>query len=56
MMPSTAGGAHAYAQSKLAQIPFTVELAQRLRGTGVTVNAVPSGLSRRPAELSGQPG
>lgn len=49
-------GQYAYAQSKLAPILFTVELAQRLRGTGVTVNAVPSGLSRRPAEIGGQPG
>lgn len=30
----------AYGQSKLAQIMFTFELAHRLRGTGVTVNAV----------------
>jgi NAD(P)-dependent dehydrogenase (short-subunit alcohol dehydrogenase family) len=30
----------AYAQSKLAQIMFTFELAERLRGSGVTVNAL----------------
>ncbi len=30
----------AYSQSKLAQIVFTFELAERLRGTGVTVNAL----------------
>ncbi|CAN5847912.1 hypothetical protein BH23GEM5_BH23GEM5_08140 [soil metagenome] len=29
-----------YAQSKLAQILFTLELARELRGTGVTVNAL----------------
>jgi NAD(P)-dependent dehydrogenase (short-subunit alcohol dehydrogenase family) len=30
----------AYSQSKLAQVMFTFELAERLRGTGVTVNAL----------------
>jgi NAD(P)-dependent dehydrogenase (short-subunit alcohol dehydrogenase family) len=30
----------AYSQSKLAQIMFTLELAERLRGTGVTANAL----------------
>ncbi|XP_020293249.1 retinol dehydrogenase 13-like [Pseudomyrmex gracilis] len=34
----------AYAQSKLANILFTRELANRLRGTGVTVNAVHPGI------------
>lgn len=34
----------AYAQSKLANILFTRELAKRLQGTGVTVNAVHPGL------------
>ncbi|CAL4067336.1 unnamed protein product [Meganyctiphanes norvegica] len=34
----------AYAQSKLANILFTHELAQRLEGKGVTVNAVHPGL------------
>jgi NAD(P)-dependent dehydrogenase (short-subunit alcohol dehydrogenase family) len=29
-----------YAQSKLAQILFTLELARELKGTGVTVNAL----------------
>jgi NAD(P)-dependent dehydrogenase (short-subunit alcohol dehydrogenase family) len=33
-------GARAYAQSKLAQIMFTIDLAQELRGAGVTVNAL----------------
>ena len=30
----------AYAQSKLAQIMFTLDLAERLRGTGATANAL----------------
>ena len=30
----------AYTQSKLAQVVFTFELAERLRDTGVTVNAL----------------
>jgi NAD(P)-dependent dehydrogenase (short-subunit alcohol dehydrogenase family) len=30
----------AYSQSKLAQVMFTFELAERLRGTGVTANAL----------------
>ncbi|XP_038637962.1 retinol dehydrogenase 11-like [Scyliorhinus canicula] len=34
----------AYCQSKLANILFTRELAQRLQGTGVTVNAVNPGI------------
>ncbi|MGW5641492.1 SDR family NAD(P)-dependent oxidoreductase [Saccharopolyspora sp. NPDC003752] len=33
-------GYRAYAQSKLAQIMFTFDLAEQLRGTGVTVNAL----------------
>jgi NAD(P)-dependent dehydrogenase (short-subunit alcohol dehydrogenase family) len=33
-------GTRAYRQSKLAQILFTVELAERLAGTGVTVTAL----------------
>jgi len=33
-------GARAYCQSKLAQIMFTVDLAQELAGSGVTVNAL----------------
>ncbi|MEU6265008.1 SDR family NAD(P)-dependent oxidoreductase [Saccharopolyspora shandongensis] len=33
-------GYRAYSQSKLAQIMFTFDLAERLRGTGVTVNAL----------------
>lgn len=34
----------AYAQSKLANLLFTFELAKRLKDTGVTVNAVHPGL------------
>jgi len=33
-------GGRAYAQSKLAQILFTIELAGRLEGTGIVVNAL----------------
>jgi len=33
-------GGRAYAQSKLAQIMFTIDLAERLRGSGVTVNSL----------------
>ncbi|XP_045483806.1 retinol dehydrogenase 13-like isoform X2 [Harmonia axyridis] len=36
--------ADAYAQSKLANVLFTIELAKRLEGTGVTVNAVHPGI------------
>jgi len=33
-------GTRAYAQSKLAQIMFTIDLARELKGSGVTVNAL----------------
>jgi len=33
-------GSRAYAQSKLAQIMFTIDLADELKGTGVTVNSL----------------
>ncbi len=33
-------GARAYAQSKLAQIMMTIDLAEELEGSGVTINAV----------------
>ncbi len=33
-------GSRAYCQSKLAQIMFTIDLADELKGTGVTVNAL----------------
>jgi NAD(P)-dependent dehydrogenase (short-subunit alcohol dehydrogenase family) len=34
------GGMRAYRQSKLAQILFTIDLADELKGTGITVNAL----------------
>jgi NAD(P)-dependent dehydrogenase (short-subunit alcohol dehydrogenase family) len=40
MLESGYDGNRAYAQSKLAQIMMTMDLAQDLEGTGVTVNAV----------------
>ena len=40
MMEEGYSGVRAYCQSKLAQIMFTIELAQRLDGAGVTVNAL----------------
>jgi NAD(P)-dependent dehydrogenase (short-subunit alcohol dehydrogenase family) len=39
-------GARAYSQSKLANILFTAELARRLQGTSVTVNALHPGVVR----------
>lgn len=39
-------GMGSYCKSKLANILFTVELAERLRGSGVTVNAVHPGVVR----------
>jgi short-subunit dehydrogenase len=47
----------AYGRSKLAIIYFTRELAERLKGTGVTVNAVDpgpiaSGIAKKPSLLA----
>jgi NAD(P)-dependent dehydrogenase (short-subunit alcohol dehydrogenase family) len=39
-------GMKAYNQSKLADVMFTYEMARRLTGTGVTVNAVDPGMVR----------
>jgi NAD(P)-dependent dehydrogenase (short-subunit alcohol dehydrogenase family) len=40
MMTRGYSGTRAYCQSKLAQIMFTIDLAQELSGSGVTVNAL----------------
>ncbi len=40
MLTSGYSGVRAYRQSKLAQVMFTMDLAQRLDGAGVTVNAL----------------
>jgi NAD(P)-dependent dehydrogenase (short-subunit alcohol dehydrogenase family) len=40
MITRNYSGGRAYAQSKLAQIMFTIDLAEELKGTGVTVNAL----------------
>src|SRR5665647_3402412 len=40
MITSGYSGSRAYAQSKLAQIMFTIDLADELKGTGVTVNSL----------------
>ena len=40
MLTRDYSGSRAYAQSKLAQIMFTVDLARELQGTGVTVNSL----------------
>src|SRR3989441_5794691 len=46
-------GYRAYGQSKLAQILFTRELARRLEGTGVTVNACHPGVIRTNLGIGG---
>src|SRR6266581_3125627 len=46
-------GFRAYGQSKLAQILFTQELARRLEGTGVTVNACHPGVIRTNLGMGG---
>ncbi|WP_024510750.1 SDR family NAD(P)-dependent oxidoreductase [Bradyrhizobium sp. ARR65] len=40
MITKNYSGARAYAQSKLAQIMFTIDLAEELNGSGVTVNCL----------------
>jgi NAD(P)-dependent dehydrogenase (short-subunit alcohol dehydrogenase family) len=40
MLERSYSGARAYCQSKLAQIMFTIDLAEELRGSDVTVNAL----------------
>lgn len=40
MLQTGYSGGRAYAQSKLAQIMFTFDLAEELKGSGVTVNAL----------------
>jgi NAD(P)-dependent dehydrogenase (short-subunit alcohol dehydrogenase family) len=40
MLTKDYSGSRAYAQSKLAQIMFTMDLARELQGTGVTVNSL----------------
>jgi NAD(P)-dependent dehydrogenase (short-subunit alcohol dehydrogenase family) len=40
MLTKDYSGTRAYAQSKLAQIMFTIDLARELMGSGVTVNAL----------------
>ena len=40
MLTRAYSGMRAYAQSKLAQIMFTIDLAEELKGSGVTVNAL----------------
>jgi NAD(P)-dependent dehydrogenase (short-subunit alcohol dehydrogenase family) len=40
MITRNYSGSRAYAQSKLSQIMFTVDLAEQLKGSGVTVNSL----------------
>jgi NAD(P)-dependent dehydrogenase (short-subunit alcohol dehydrogenase family) len=40
MLTKDYSGSRAYAQSKLAQIMFTIDLAHELKGSGVTVNSL----------------
>ncbi|TIW86622.1 MAG: SDR family NAD(P)-dependent oxidoreductase, partial [Mesorhizobium sp.] len=40
MLTRSYDGVRAYCQSKLAQILFTIDLAEQLKGAGVTVNAL----------------
>jgi NAD(P)-dependent dehydrogenase (short-subunit alcohol dehydrogenase family) len=49
-------GTRAYSSSKLANVLFTVELAQRLRGSGVTANALDPGTVSTKMLRSAYPG
>ena len=40
MLTKAYDGVRAYSQSKLSQIMFTIDLAEELKGTGVTVNSL----------------
>ena len=40
MLSRNYSGGRAYMQSKLAQVMFTIDLAERLKGEGVTVNCL----------------
>ncbi len=40
MITKNYSGSRAYAQSKLSQIMFTIDLAEELKGSGVTVNSL----------------
>ena len=40
MITKSYSGGRAYGQSKLSQIMFTIDLAEQLKGTGVTVNSL----------------
>src|SRR6202012_4358398 len=40
MITRNYSGTRAYAQSKLSQIMFSIDLANELKGTGVTVNSL----------------
>src|SRR6202171_5321864 len=40
MITKNYSGSRAYAQSKLSQIMFTIDLAEQLKGSGVTVNSL----------------
>ncbi|MEL4474607.1 hypothetical protein AAEH86_22440, partial [Shewanella algae] len=40
MITRNYSGGRAYAQSKLSQIMFTIDLAEQLQGSGVTVNSL----------------
>lgn len=53
--PGLSGGHRAYARSKLCNLLFTYELARRLKGSGVTVNAANPRLARTDMALNNGP-